>query len=202
MTKKENVATLSVSKLKERGWTEAGIRKFLGEPDILKTNPIYKCAAPMKLYNEDRVVKVESTSEFAEFKSRHNTRQGSAQKAVQTKKQKAIEYAQSIDVNIPKLPWSVVLNKAIDSYNDFHGWLMLERGHEYIPAALDSDPMFLARICTNYLRHECTNYEDQIFEMFGKVGVQEAHDIIQTKINEKIYNTYPQLRDMMQSKNI
>ena len=38
------------SELKQRGWTEGLIRKFLPKPDETKTNPIVKSAAPMKLF--------------------------------------------------------------------------------------------------------------------------------------------------------
>lgn len=43
------------SELKQRGWTDGLIKKFLPKPDETKTNPIVKSAAPMKLYKIKRV---------------------------------------------------------------------------------------------------------------------------------------------------
>ena len=43
------------SELKQRGWTDGLIKKFLPKPDETKTNPVIKSAAPMKLYKIKRV---------------------------------------------------------------------------------------------------------------------------------------------------
>jgi hypothetical protein len=39
------------------------------------------------------------------------------------------------------------------------------------------------RWMVNYLRHACTAYDAQLDARFGKVGVQEAHEMLQNKIN-------------------
>lgn len=46
-------------RLKERGWTDGMIKKFLGEPDDTLVNPVFKCAAPMALYDINRVKRIE-----------------------------------------------------------------------------------------------------------------------------------------------
>lgn len=56
-----------------------------------------------------------------------------------------------------------------------------------------SDREFLKRICINYLRHECTAYEDELDRMSGEVGVREAHDLLQNRINEAIRAKYKEL---------
>lgn len=184
---------LSISKIKERGWTETMVRKFLGDPDGQKENPFYRKAAPMKVYLEERVIAAEQTLDFIAAQQKLVERKIAADKAVQTKKEKAMAFANSIEITIPVMPWDEVLKNAIKSYNDFHSDLYFHRGYDFTPADTSSDPDFLARICTNNIRHECTNYEHQIHRMFGKVGVQEAHDIIQKRINEKILQIYPQI---------
>jgi hypothetical protein len=35
----------------------------------------------------------------------------------------------------------------------------------------------------NYLRHVCTDYDAKLEARFGKVGVQEAHALLQSRIN-------------------
>lgn len=184
---------LSISKIKERGWSEAMVRKFLGDPDGQKKNPFYQNAAPMKVYFKERVIAAEQTPDFIAAQQKLVGKKIAADKAVQTKKERAISFATSIKITIPVMPWEDVLKNAINSYNNFHSDLYFHRGYDFTPADTNSDPDFLARICTNYIRHECTNYEHQIHKMFGKVGVQEAHDIIQKRINEKILETYPQI---------
>lgn len=55
------------SELKQRGWTEGLIRKFLPKPDETKTNPIIRSAAPMKLYKIKRVERIEKSEKFVGF---------------------------------------------------------------------------------------------------------------------------------------
>ena len=184
---------LSKPKLKERGWTDGMVRKFLGEPDATRPNPHYKCAAPMGLYDVKRVEKVERSAKFKAEMEKLAGRKQSAQKAVKTKMQKAIEYARTVEIHVPTMDYEKAVKNACLSYNDFHEYLWMERGHEYTPAAPDSDPDFLRRITMNYLRHECTSYEQQLYELFGKTGVHEAHDILQQRINDEICRVYPEL---------
>ena len=47
---------LTMSGLRERGWSDAMIRDYLGDPDATRPNPRYRSAAPMKLYLAERAV--------------------------------------------------------------------------------------------------------------------------------------------------
>jgi len=49
--------------IEEYGWTKSLISKFLPDP-VLKANPHYRKAAPMRLWDEDTVKQVMTTSEF------------------------------------------------------------------------------------------------------------------------------------------
>ena len=40
------------------------------------------------------------------------------------------------------------------------------------------------RWMVNFLRHGCTAYDAQLDARFGMVGVQDAHDLLQAKINQ------------------
>lgn len=187
---------LTKAKLKEKGWTDGMVKKFLGEPDMTKPNPYYKSAAPMGLYDIKRVAKVERSAKFKEELEKSSGRKQSAQKAVKTKKDKAVEYAKMVEVHLPQMDYNKVLEMACDSYN---GWHQYDRNGfpnvNFIPAdPLLSDEEFLQRIATNYLRHECTSYEKELYKLFGKTGVHEAHDILQKRINAEIVKTYPQLK--------
>jgi len=72
--------------LKERGWTEAMIREFLGDPDLYVDNPDYKSAAPMRLWRLQRAKAAEATAEFAQAKERAGRRCVAAGKAAETRK--------------------------------------------------------------------------------------------------------------------
>ena len=187
---------LTTPRLKERGWTDTMIKKFLGEPDATRDNPHYKCAAPMKLYETKRVERVERRKSCKEYMAASAGRKASAQKGVKTKLERALDYARTVGINVPTMDYDKVVKQACQSYNDWHQY---DRNGMYnidfIPAdPLNSDKDFLQRITINYLRHECSSYEQQLYKLFGKTGVNEAHDILQKRINDEIQRIYPELK--------
>ena len=72
---------ISVAGLKDRGWTDSGVRRFLGDCDRSAENPIYKCAAPMRLYSMDRAKAVEVTDEFQNWREASERRRESELKS-------------------------------------------------------------------------------------------------------------------------
>jgi len=184
------------SQILERGWTQTMIKKFLGNADLEKTNPIYKCAAPLKLYLEERILAVEETDEFKAAVEKAKKRSAVMTAINDKKRDEILDYVENMHIDIPVMELTNLYKKACQSYNDFQAFKMERRGdyYDYLNAAsLDSDEKFLNRISTNYLRHQCTQYEDELEKMFGKVGVHEAHDALQSKINDEILKTYPML---------
>lgn len=150
----------------------------------------------MGLYDIKRVAKVERSAKFKEELEKSSGRKQSAQKAVKTKKDKAVEYAKMVEVHLPQMDYNKMLKMACDSYNDWHQY---DRNGFFNENFIFADPLlsdkkFLQRIATNYLRHECTSYEEELYKLFGKTGVHEAHDILQKRINAEIVKTYPQLK--------
>ncbi|SRR5258708_36382399 len=73
-----------------RGWTEGLIKKHLGEPDELKTNPHYKSGPPMRLYSMSRVEPFEKEAWFLETKSIRAIRSAAARKAAERKREELI----------------------------------------------------------------------------------------------------------------
>lgn len=196
MPKDPKTEYLTTPRLKERGWTDTMIKKFLGEPDATRDNPHYKCAAPMKLYETKRVERVERRKSFKEYMEASAGRKASAQKGVKTKIEKALEYARTVGINVPTMDYDKVVKRACQSYNEWHEYDRNGFYNDYFTPAdpLHSDADFLRRITTNYLRHECSSYEQQLYKFFGKTGVNEAHDILQKRINDEIQRIYPQLK--------
>ncbi len=50
--------------IEDRNWTLTQIKKWLGDPDQLATNPYNPHSRKMKLYSMDRVKAIEHTIEF------------------------------------------------------------------------------------------------------------------------------------------
>ena len=73
--------------VKERGWTEALIREFLGSPDDTKPNPHYKNGADMLLYDEDRVDRIENSMEFIRAKEEARVHKAAGHRGARTRKE-------------------------------------------------------------------------------------------------------------------
>lgn len=179
---------ISKASLVERGWTAAGIARFLDPPDETKTNPRYKCAAPMRLYNLVRVVQVESGAEFQEWSRKSKQRQASAKASTDKRARNLAVEIGSWAPGIKILTPEKLLERSIAHYNDRHALDSCDRS-----ASLGSDPAFLRRIATNYARHVLTNYEALLDRLYGAIGVDEAKRIVRRKVYEAIALAYPQL---------
>lgn len=185
---------ISVAGLKSRGWTDSLIRRFLGKEDKSVENPHYSSAPMMRLYSFKRVLAVESEENFEEAKGISYSRSIRGREIARVRSRKLIEQARNMEVKIRILSKKELFSRSIESYNDFHGAISLERGGwEWEPAAYSSSREFLDRIRVNYVRHELTDYDEELENVAGKVGVREAVEVIQEKIFDKISEAYPYL---------
>lgn len=193
MGKKDNY--FSASGLKYRGWTDALIKRFLPEHDKECPNPHYRHAAPMRLYSAERVERIEESQAFKEAVEKSSKRKESAKKAVETKKQQAMNYALTVDISIPKMTIKELFEFACEHYND-RQLERVGRGGNWV-----YDPVspgfcsfeFLSRISVNFLRHECSEYEEHLEELYGVTGKQAAYETIKRRVNEAILEVYPEL---------
>ena len=181
---------LSASGLKARGWTDAAIRQWLGEPDLCVPNPHYRSAAPMRLYALARVEAVEASPAWQDTQQARAARQAAAQRATQTKRQALLRAIAALDIRVAVLPPDALTARACDHYNarlaDREDW-------DSLPATPQSAPDFLRRITVNLIRHQLTSYENELARIFGKVGVKEAYLAINKKIYDAIAAAYPAL---------
>ena len=183
---------ITKSKLIERGWTESLITKFLPNPDQIKLNPHYKKAAPMKLFLLDRIQIIENTDQFKIAKENSAARKTAAKKAVSTKTAKIMNYVElNVDIVVPKIEKNKLISLACNSFND---WQFNKNNSDGILATPKSDELFLQRICVNFIRHEMTDYEFHLGEVFGKVGTANAYFAIREKIFTAIAKEYPWLK--------
>lgn len=180
--------------IKYRGWTEKAIRLFLGEHDKEGKNPYYASASPTKLFLIKRVEEKEKTKDFKEFKNKNENRKNGSEKATKTKKKKIVEFLNNLNIDVKKQDFSIIKNQAIKSYNEFKAYMSFEIGFDFQEASHNSDKQFLNRIIVNYLRHNLSEYDYRLGEIFGKVGKQEAYKLLNKKIYGKISEVYPQLK--------
>lgn len=186
----------SKSALKSRGWTDKLIELFLKSHDKESKNPYYSSASPVKLYLLSRVEDAEKTSGFQEYKQKNERRKDGSKQAVITKKEKMCGYINNITIELEKKDYPLILKESIASYNNFKQEISYDRDDfDFQPASLKSDQTFLKRILVNYIRHQLTEYDIELENIFGRVGKSEAYNILNKKIYDKISEVYPSLKD-------
>ena len=183
---------LSASGLKARGWTDAAIRQWLGEPDLCVPNPHYRSAAPMRLYAVARVEAVEASPAWQDTQGARGARKAAAQRATETKRAALLRAIAALDILVAVLPPDELTARACDHYN---ARLVDREDWDSLPATPESAPDFLRRITVNMLRHRYSSYERRLAEVYGKVGVREAYAQINAKLYAAITAAYPALAD-------
>ena len=197
-SKHKRAELLSTPELRERGWTPAVVRDLLGEPDDTRPNPRYSSAgAPMRFWLKERVEAIEGTAEFRDSAERARRRVEGSRKAVETKRQELTRLVGEIGITVPSAPLEQVTREAIQSFNRRGEYRAAIRGRldEFEPADEGSDPEFLARITVNYLRHERTAYDDLWKSLAGRVGKDDAHELLRERVLRTIGAVYPDLAE-------
>lgn len=164
------------------------IRDYGLEPDETKTNPHYITAAPMKLYDLNKVERIESGAWFREHLAASRTRKNAAKKAVKTKHDRMMTYIESLPIRLPDWSKEEAFTKAVIHYNSL--WARKGREDKYISDYRTLDAEMLERITQNMFRHSCTNYDDVLYQCYGKVGVETAHTYLYSKINDMVHEKY------------
>lgn len=187
---KNKTTYLSKSKIKERGWTDTLIRKFLPVHDTERPNPHYRKAPPMLLYLEERVLEAEQSPAFKESVDKGLKRKLGAKKAVDAKKSHLLEEIENLTIEVPYLDKATLLKKACEHYYTI--WSHLGSKEKY--ASLNAGEAFLHRIVVNYLRHAVSSYEQALAQTAGRVGRKDAGFLIRKKVYGAIAEKYPWLK--------
>ena len=175
---------------KDYGLTDTLIQKLLPAP-ILKTNPIYKCAAPMKLWDKAEVERILETDEALQLIEQAEKRRQSSKKGVETKRKRLErEMDEAITrIRVERIPCKTVMRNAIRDKEDWDSYR--ERW--------DSDPRHAPmehkiRWAVNYIRHNLTEYDEELWDMRGKVGVLEQYLRYKLAVLDAIAATYPEYK--------
>jgi hypothetical protein len=144
MAKKSEQILISVARIKkERRWTDALIRRFLGEPDRLDSNPNYLSGPSMRLYRIERVLTAELSEDWRKAFERACERSRSSRAVAEVVRGRNLDELRArLAVMVPAFTDEELTKRAIDHYN----W----RGPRYDPnfefwepASEKSDSRFL-----------------------------------------------------------
>jgi hypothetical protein len=162
----------------ERNWSRSKV-PLLGQPD--KTFRIAGSGGKTgSLFAMCRVIAIEQ--EHKPFKSENRRR--AARSVAQTKYAEMIEWVQSLEIKFsvsPTITLGSLAKQAIWNRNQVMPEWKNESGAEYTDGC-ETD-RHVQRWMVNYLRHVSTDYDAKLEARFGKVGVQEAHALLQSRIN-------------------
>jgi len=184
------------TQLKERGWTETAITEFLGQPDTNSPNRMSRGAAPICLYDTVRVEEVEQSEEYQIWAAKSAVRKARSKASAERSRERLLESLESWQPSFPvgdNTTLDDVIAAACDSYNE--RLLLFPRGRddERSDASPRSDEKFLRRITVNYLRHNVSDYEAMLKSLHGKVGINDAVDLVRERVYDAIADRFPDL---------
>ena len=163
----------------EYGWTKSLINRFLPDP-ILKRNPHYSKAAPMRLWEEDTVKKIMETEEFQKAMKKACKRKESANKAVDTKRRNMHhsieEFIEAISIKI--LPDDELRSRTLQAkqiWYQKHPHYDEDYDEDVIANVNEADEDTLVRWVVNYVRHNLVDYDGFLYRIDGKVGAADAY---------------------------
>ena len=183
MTKEFITKTDLISK---RKWTDALLKKYMSEPDLIKNNPHYGRASKMKLYKISRVESIEKNEHFLIDFQKTILRRKSSAKMVETKKDNLLIEISELPISVEFIPRNELVPLVIDDYNDrnyYKDYLILR----------DLDQSTLERLTVNYIRHQLTSYDQCLGLIFSKVGKKEGYRLLIERIYNCISESYPEL---------
>ena len=186
--------TFTKTEVKSLGFSEKLIKMLLPEPE-LRTNPHYRSAAYMQLWKRSDVEKAMKNPIFQEWLKKREKRQAAAEKAVATKmaKLKAATDKFIESIKIEKVDIDVLRTATIEAKQDWYYEQSYLRGEWYVKDAYSADEATVTRWMVNFVRHEMTSYDEQLYYMKGKVGIREMYRDIHDFILDKIAVVYPEL---------
>lgn len=190
----EREQTLTKTEVKSLGFTEKLIEMLLPEPE-LRPNPHYRSAAFMQLFKRSDVEKAMKNPVFQERLKKREERQAAAEKAVETKRAKLKAATDKFieSIKIEKVDIDVLRTATIEAKQDWYYEQSYIRGEWYVKDAYSADENTVMRWMVNFVRHEMTSYDEQLYYMKGKVGIREMYQDIRDFILDKIAVIYPEL---------
>jgi hypothetical protein len=180
--------------LRERGWTEAAIKRFLGDADELRPNPVYRSAAPARLYDITRAAEAEASPGWQEWRTGAAKRSVRSSAAAETRRAALRAEIAALDIRAPLMDLGDLAERAVRHRNIRDADRAWDRGWEPDPADAGSvDQATLDRWMVNTLRHRHMSYDADLDALYGRVGRGEAETAIRRRVYEVIAAAYPSL---------
>jgi hypothetical protein len=186
---------LTVAGLKDLGWTDGAIKRFLGEPDDLAPNPVYRTAAPMRRYLRDRAEDAMSSTDWRDWyeksKARREKLSDSISAANEQKRQTLIaQSVASLETWFPsKRP---APGEIVSHWHEQKTYFLSDRGDDMGASTLKGpdpetiDDQTLSRWMANLLRHCYSNYDEVLHSLSGAIGAELAYHSLRREIDQRV----------------
>lgn len=179
------------SSLLDRGWTEKTINELLPPPKLVD-NPYYKCAGKMKLWEQKIVKQRERTKKFKESAEKKAKRRESSLKAVATKKEKTMSLLPTLSLEVERIELEDLRKYTL---NAKWNWYMFTEQDWKADSVDFADDETVLRWELNYIRHNLSNYDNELEKLYGKVGKDTVYSKYRNQLMNKIFEVYPELKE-------
>lgn len=188
--KKEEYITVT-GLVEKRGWTRSMATKLLENLDYKEVNnPHYKCAAPMTLYYLKDIKRIEKTKKFAQLKEKAEKRKISAKKAVETKINTTMDIADTFSVTVERIDLEDLEEFTLE---EKQYWYDNNWNSDYYRNAYSADEETIKRWMVNFIRHNLSDYEEQLEILEGRTGKNKGYWHFKIKLAEEMKKVYPEL---------
>lgn len=182
---------LTKGKVKELGFTDAMIRDLLPEPEE-KPNPWYRSSAPMLLWDEAAVTEAMESEEFKTRRETADRRKASAAKGVAKRREQTSRMFDDCisQIEVEVIPIKDLRRLAIEAKRrayEAHGRL------DSRPEEADRETQ--QRWMVNYIRHNLTRYDADLYAGKGMVGIGEEYERYKAAVHDAIAKAYPSLKE-------
>jgi hypothetical protein len=168
---------VSAGALAERGWTEAAVRRFLGDPDRMY---------PMRLFRLDRVVAAEGTEQWRRWREKSVQRSARGKAVADAERACLLAEVAALDIRVPVISSESLAARSVAHRNQLD--------QDRMPAAVgEVDAATLRRWMVDYLRHQTTVYDATLDSRYAGAGRAEATLAIRDTIYAVIADAYPDL---------
>lgn len=169
------------------GFSKAYINSVFPVP-IKKRDPANKKRS-LRLFTKDVVSIALRSSEYKQ--EQENTVPFSSKGERASTKEYIDKYIRSIRVE--KINTDKLIDLAIDEKKNYYD-LIGEHELTYISRE-NTDKETISRWAVNYVRHELTNYNENLYNLSDKKGCKDVYGIYKVAVLEKIASSYPQFKD-------
>ena len=189
----------SQSDILSLGWTKKLINDYLPAP-ILRTNPMYKSAAPMKTWPKCDVLSIMEREDFKVIFSKAQERKKAASiaasKGAETKRQNLLKDTEAF---VNSITIEVIDDERLIKRAKQNAYVEYCFRHEDIDVSFkyyaQAEEYTVNRWVVNYIRHQLTTYDKRLFMFRGKAGKEEAAALLRDLILKRIAEVYPKYKD-------